>query len=117
MVCTHAELPCETRKALAVMKKKAGFRCKLHGNSKWARRALLKLKAIVLAKPRFFLDEFVQTVLDETGVLLPTSCINRALKKLGFSLLVIQEKAREANEAERLQFRTGFEFLVLYHPG
>ena len=51
----NGELPCETRAAYNKMKKKAGFRCTLHGNTKWTRRALLKFKKFLLSKPRFFL--------------------------------------------------------------
>ena len=63
-----------------------------------------------------FLDEFVDAVFKETGILFSTSSIHRGLQKIGYTLLVIQEKAREANEAERLQFRNGLRFLCLKHP-
>ena len=50
----YYELPCETWEAFAAMKRKAGFSCKVHGNTKWSRRLLLNLKKILNDKPCFF---------------------------------------------------------------
>ena len=64
----------------------------------------------------FFFDEFVDAMVEETSILFSNSSIHLGLTKLGYMLLVVQEKAKEACEAERLQFWTGLRCLVLKNP-
>ena len=44
MYGTYYELPCKTREAYVAIKKKSGFLCQVHGNTKWSRHLLLNLK-------------------------------------------------------------------------
>ena len=46
-----------------------------------------------------YLDEYVEALLNETGLLFSPSVVQRNLAWLGISLVVIQEKVREADAA------------------
>lgn len=69
--------------------------------------------AIIEEHPEFFLDEIQQALAKNKKTLLSLSTIHRILtEKLGLSLQVCYESAKQRNEVERLRYKRALETLV-----
>ena len=71
------------------------------------------LRGIVDRHPEYYLDEFVDALHDETGILFAPTTVWRALHdKLEYSLKVVSERAKNQNEGERRGFKRMLRYYV-----
>ena len=113
---TNHELPCDTISFYRNLRNKlgSGSSAPVHGNAAFDNQHLEALSRIVRDKPRLYLDEYVSELYNETGLIFYPSTVHRNLCRLGVSLTVIQDLAREADAAERSVFMKTLNLLVYY---
>ena len=71
------------------------------------------LRSIINENPEYYMDEIAEELVKHTGVYLPFTTIYRTLKeKLGYSLQVCYESAKQRNELERRRYKRALKSLV-----
>jgi len=106
----YGEVPCLTRRWMRKYLRRGGRRARSRAMSQ---AHLDALQGIVDRHPEYYLDEFVDALHDETGVLFSPTTVWRALReKLGCSLKVMSERAKNQNEGERRGFMRMLHYYV-----
>ena len=104
------EVPCLTRRWMRKYLRRGGRRARSRAMTQ---AHLDTLQGIVERHPEYYLDEFVDALQDETGVLFSPTTVWRALRhKLGCSLKVMSERAKNQNEGERRGFMRMLRYYV-----
>ena len=114
--CDYNELPIRTKRKLdrlAKKKRKNGSAIKY--TKKWSRFYIAHLRQLLLDNPEYYLDEFTEELMVRTGQLFHPSSVSVVLRKrLGYSLKVYSEVARQRNEAIRSVYKAVLAVIYKY---
>ena len=70
------------------------------------------LKRICIEHPEYYLDEFADALLHQTGYLFASSTIHKMMDEIGYSLQVCYHAANQRNEDLREQYMTCLHSIV-----
>ena len=111
----HHEFPYITQRFYKDLEKRKSRRkgAPIKFTRKWSPYFIRLLQSILKDHPEFYLDEFVEELYVRSGVLFNPSSVSLVLRKrLGYSLRVYAEVARQRNEAQRQLFLACLRVLV-----